>query len=352
MSESLLDTYPHRMGGHCGSSAMRDLMEWAGLGFDGPPNEGLVFALGGALSLTYVRTDALVPPLYLVGRGPDFEMDLPRRLGATVEVRSTDDPQLGWDLVRDELDRGRPALVWAEIAELPYLRVQLRMSRHDIVIVGYDSDAEIAYVADNDRVEIQQVPFDALARARRSMTFPEPTRHTLFRIDWPEALPSIAVVAAEAFAQSAACMRAPAGSTIAGPVEHSGTHGIDAALALSSDVMLWHELPTDVLEVHLFSLGAFIEKAGTGGGLFRRLLACGCDEIARLTGDAATSDLARDAHRAAAAWTSVAQAAVHKGSTAATRLDHVIEAAAVLTDTESSLATSLDSAARSLRSAV
>ena len=26
MSESLLDTYPHRMGGHCGSSAMRDLM--------------------------------------------------------------------------------------------------------------------------------------------------------------------------------------------------------------------------------------------------------------------------------------------------------------------------------------
>ncbi|WP_231857374.1 BtrH N-terminal domain-containing protein, partial [Tsukamurella tyrosinosolvens] len=41
------------MGGHCGSGAMRDLMEWTGLGFDGPPDEGLVFALGGALSLTY-----------------------------------------------------------------------------------------------------------------------------------------------------------------------------------------------------------------------------------------------------------------------------------------------------------
>lgn len=47
---SMIDPYPHRMGGHCGSGAMRDLMEWTGLGFDGPPDEGLVFALGGALS--------------------------------------------------------------------------------------------------------------------------------------------------------------------------------------------------------------------------------------------------------------------------------------------------------------
>ena len=38
-------TYPHRRGGHCGSGAMRDLLEWAGLGWDGPPEEGLVLAL-------------------------------------------------------------------------------------------------------------------------------------------------------------------------------------------------------------------------------------------------------------------------------------------------------------------
>ena len=42
-----ISNYPHRMGGHCGSGALRDLLEWAGLGWDGPPGEGLV-----AISIT------------------------------------------------------------------------------------------------------------------------------------------------------------------------------------------------------------------------------------------------------------------------------------------------------------
>ena len=46
---TLIQDYPHRMAGHCGSGAMRDLLHWHGLGWDGPPDEGLVFALGGAV---------------------------------------------------------------------------------------------------------------------------------------------------------------------------------------------------------------------------------------------------------------------------------------------------------------
>lgn len=344
---SMIDPYPHRMGGHCGSGAMRDLMEWTGLGYDGPPDEGLVFTLGGALSLTYIRSKALMPPVYLVGRGPDFEVDLPRRLGGTVEVLATDDPAEGWDNLRGEIDQGRPALVWAEIAELPYLRVQLRMSRHDIVVVGYDQPQGIAYIADNDREDLQPIPLDALARARRSTSFPEPTRHTQFRINWPQTPPPILEVAAQAFAQSAASLSTPGASTIAGPAEQ-GSHGLDAASALACDVCSWEALSGDDLEMHLFSLGAFIEKAGTGGGLFRRLLAEGCDEIARLTGDQATADLASDAHRAASSWTAVARAAVNRDLHASERLRSVITHAAALPGAEQTLRDSLQMAAASL----
>ncbi|MBR7206937.1 DUF4872 domain-containing protein, partial [Pseudomonas aeruginosa] len=35
-------------------------------------------------------------------------------------------------------------------------------------------------------------PFDALARARSSMSFPQPTRHTTYRIAWPHELPDLA----------------------------------------------------------------------------------------------------------------------------------------------------------------
>ncbi|WP_278255485.1 hypothetical protein [Nocardioides convexus] len=47
---------------------MRDLLEWAGLGWNGPPDEGLVFALSGSLDLAYVRdTESHAPDL---PRGP------------------------------------------------------------------------------------------------------------------------------------------------------------------------------------------------------------------------------------------------------------------------------------------
>src|SRR3546814_15641345 len=81
------------------------------------------------------------------------------RLGAEVSVHATDDPQEGWAWVRDAVREGRPALVWADIAELPYLRVRLQMSRHDIVVIGYDDEQQVAHVVDNDRDEVQLVPY-------------------------------------------------------------------------------------------------------------------------------------------------------------------------------------------------
>lgn len=305
---ALVDSYPHRLGGHCGSGAMRDLLEWAGLGWDGPPGEGLVFALSGALDLAYVRDMSLMPPIYLVGRGGDLETDLPERLGATVSVHATDDPQEGWAWVRDSIARGRPALVWADISELPYLRVRLQMSRHDIVVIGFDDEQEVAHVVDNDRDEVQVVPYEALARARSSQGFPVPTRHTFFDIEWPRTLPDLAVASRAAFGQAAAAMTFASGSSIVtGGEPKLGATGLAAVDLLTEDLARWPEVfPEDALHLVLLSLGAFIEKAGTGGGLFRRLLASGAQEIARLTGDPGAGQVADAAHRCAETWSKVA----------------------------------------------
>ncbi|MCW2814603.1 MAG: hypothetical protein JWN84_2058 [Nocardioides sp.] len=347
----LIENYPHRMGGHCGSGAMRDLMQWHGLGWDGPPNEGLVFALGGALSLSYLRSDELVPPLYLVGRGADFEVDLPARLGGRVEVLTTDDPAEGWSWVRDEVDAGRPSLVWADIAELPYLRVQLRMSRHDVVVVGYDDDERIAFVVDNDRAEVQEVPLRALARARSSTAFPQPTRHCTYRVDWPSSLPPVQEVAADAFRQSAASMRGAPHRGIADTDEKTtsaAAEGLTAVAHFAADVETWADLCDEELEIFLFSLGAFIEKAGTGGGLFRRLLADGCAEVARLTGDSAAAQLALSADQCAQTWTDAARAAVQRDAPLRSRLTNVTATIAALPGLELRVVEALERAAGSL----
>ena len=262
---------------------------------------------------------------------------------------TTDDPEEGWSWVRDEVNAGRPSLIWGDISELPYLRVQLQMSRHDIVVIGYDTERDIAFVVDNDRANVQEVPLEALARARSSTAFPQPTRHCTYRVSWPETLPSLAGVAADAFRQSAATMRTPSHSSIADVTAASVSgEGLAGIAAFAHDVGTWVDLPQNELELLLFSLGAFIEKAGTGGGLFRRLLADGSADVARLTGDPATSDLAEVASQSAQTWTTIARAAVQRSTDVAQRAEAVAATASGLPQAELRLVESLESAAASL----
>ncbi|MCX6471209.1 MAG: BtrH N-terminal domain-containing protein, partial [Corynebacteriales bacterium] len=251
--------------------------------------------------------------------------------------------------VLDEIDAGRPSMVWGDIAELPYLRVQLQMSRHDIVVIGYDTAEGIAFVVDNDRAEVQEVPLDALARARSSTAFPQPTRHSTYRINWPETLPDLAGIAAGAFRQSAEGMRRPQPGIVGSAAMTAGVEGLPAAKELAADVETWADLPVDELEILLFSLGAFIEKAGSGGGLFRRLLADGCADVARLTGDPATADLAVVAGRCAQAWTETARAGVQREVDVHTRVAAVAAAVNKLPALEAKLVEHLESASTSLQ---
>lgn len=313
MSRVLLD-YPHRRAGHCGSGALRDLTEWAGLGWNGPPKEGLVFALGGALGMAYLRIPGMTPPIYLVGRGGNLELDVLRRLGASVEFKQTDDPDLGWQWVVDELDAGRPVMVWADIAKLPYLRVRLQMSRHDIVVIGYDDDTGIAFVADNDRDDIQEVPFDALAAARCSTAFPVPARHATFAARWPATLPALAGIAADAFAASAHSMLVGGDDLLdvsalpSGAVSGSGLSGVQA---LADDLASWPDtLGASDLDAALSVLPVFIDKAGTGGGLFRVLQSQGCMQVAEALGSTEAAEAGAAAAECARAWQAMARAAV------------------------------------------
>lgn len=65
-----INDYRHRLAGHCGSGALRDLLEWAGLRYGSVPlGEGEVFGLGSELGFSYLRSHGLNHPVYLVGRG-------------------------------------------------------------------------------------------------------------------------------------------------------------------------------------------------------------------------------------------------------------------------------------------
>ncbi|MEW2353681.1 BtrH N-terminal domain-containing protein [Spirillospora sp. NPDC029432] len=311
MTATMIEDFPHRMAGHCGSGALRDLLDWAGLGWQGPPSEPLVFGLGGALDFKFLRIPGLEPPVYLGGRTLDLEFDLCHRLGIEVEHRRTDDAAEGWSWVAAELDAGRPVMVWADILRLPYLRVRLTNTRHDIVVVGYDAGAGVAWVADNDREDIQRVPLEALAHARNSHGFPHPNRHSTFPMRFPERLPDLLPAARDAAADAVATMSGEHEETGEPPLEIAGVaSGLAGVREFAAEVAGWPGLhDPGTLAAMYRTVRICVEKAGTGGGLFRRLQAGFCGEVATITGDAPFRRAGEAYAACAEAWSALAAAA-------------------------------------------
>ena len=342
---SIVLPYRHEIGGHCGSGALRDLTEWAGIRWgDDTPDEGIVFALGGALDFSYLRSANGHSPIYLVGRSADLEDEYLSRLGARFERRSTDDPDLGWRWVTEQIDAGVPVMVWTDIAELPYLKARLSMSRHDVVVVGYDDGQELAFVVDNDRDTPQAVPYESLRKARASTGFPVPTRHTTYVVEWPRAAPDLRSAARTAFRRCADAMQ---GSCLTGPITESSeceiqVHGLVGVSTLVEDLKRWPKVfDDDTLDGALFALSAFIEKAGTGGGLFRDLQARGCRRVADELSFEPAFRAAEAAKTASQLWTAVANCAYEPGADPRRRASDAASLAAQLPTAERRLAQAL-----------
>lgn len=266
MQRHVID-FPHRKAGHCATGSLRDLLDFHELTIGlAPLAEGPVFGLGGGLAFAYLELPGMNPPLYLVGRGAGLEATACRNLGITAELRQTEDGQEGWEWVRAAIARGEPTMVWADVKHLDYLRVRMHNTMHAIVITGYDEVLGVAYVADNDRSEIQPCAFDSLARARNSDAFPAPNRHATWFMQFPQQLPAAESMIAAGVSDAVRNMRAP-GDGIS-PGGYAGLSGLEAFAAAYAT---WPERFNDDLDSAMWGLGVFITKAGTGGALFRSL---------------------------------------------------------------------------------
>ena len=299
---------PHRRAGHCGSGALRDLLEFHDLSWgDEPLAEGMVFGLGSGLGFAYVDLGEMEPPIYLVGRTAGLERDICEHLDVRLDLRQTDDPAEGWAVLRDALDAGRPTMVWADIQHLEYLRVRLQMTMHDIVVTGYDEGEGVAFIADNDREEIQRCSLEALARARNSHAFPGPNRHATWLMDFPAALPDPAAAVRGALAGAVENMRG-GGDGLTTSADGMGLPGVDAFAAAYPQ---WPERFGERLDAARRGLRVFIVKAGTGGALFRSLHAGFLHDSAELLGDGGLAAAAAVYDELSAEWVALAESGDH-----------------------------------------
>lgn len=154
----------HRPGRHCASSAIRDLAEYYGLGFD----ESMCFGIGAGLGLWYLENNHLPASRMIHVRSMDIEAQFFQRIGVPFAWEQFDDHQKSEDRLREHLDKGRPALIQTDIFYLSYYQSKTHFPGHLIAVWGYDAGRRVFFVTDTEREEVQEVPFDDLKKARFS----------------------------------------------------------------------------------------------------------------------------------------------------------------------------------------
>ncbi|MFF4058184.1 BtrH N-terminal domain-containing protein [Streptomyces sp. NPDC001668] len=275
---------------HCETSALGVLLRHQGIDLSEP----MLFGLGRGLSFIYWDSKGMGFP-FLGGRVKPFELtrNLAEGLGLDLQVRETSSPRKAWANVVEVIDGGRPVGLQLDSYHLDYFASKVHFGGHVVAMYGYDD--QLAHLVDTEQQGgAVSTGLDGLARARAARG-PMTARHRSFTLTGQQDLPVPRDVVLAAITACADTFLHP-------PIANLGHRGIEKSGKL---VPTWLRRSDDPRR-DLPQAALLMERAGTGGALFRNLYRDFLAESAELV----DSDHLRTGHRlyaeAAALWTQVA----------------------------------------------
>lgn len=244
--------FEHHPGVHCGSTALTDVMNYYGFRF----TEAMCFGLACGLDFVYMESDQLSPTRFINGRCASLEPTLFKNIGVPFEWNKSD--YFPWDQMKQELLADRPILLLTDLYYLDYYKTNTHFGGHGVVLVGFDEEERVAFLADTERPGLQKTAIDSLAKAMSS-------KETFFvqENNWK------AIAHIPAFDLNHAVAKAllyNANRFLNPEEENRGLVG----LRLFAERLPDMKDAKDSKWVARFAYQA-IEKRGTGGGSFRKL---------------------------------------------------------------------------------
>jgi hypothetical protein len=275
---------------HCETSALGVLLRHQGLDLSEP----MLFGLGAGLSFVYWDSKNRDFP-FLGGRVKPFELtrNLAARLGLELAVQETGSARKAWENVATAVDAGLPVGLQLDSYHLDYFTSKVHFGGHVVALYGYD-EHDACLVDTDQQGGAVTTSLSSLARARAARG-PMTARHRSFTLTAAGQVPSPESRIIPAITQCADAFLDP-------PIANLGHRGIEKAGKL---VPGWLRR-TDTPRRDLPQAALLMEKAGTGGALFRNLYRDFLAECAQLV----DSGRLRTGHRlyseAAGLWTEVA----------------------------------------------
>ncbi|MFF7409774.1 BtrH N-terminal domain-containing protein [Streptomyces lydicus] len=299
---------------HCETTALGVLLRHQGLELSEP----MLFGLGSGLSFIYWDSKNMGFP-FLGGRVKPFDLtrNLATRLGLELLVQETTSPRRAWENVVAPLDAGHPVGLQLDSYYLDYFGSKVHFGGHVVAMYGYDDHN--AYLVDTEQQGgAVSTSLTGLAQARAARG-PMTAKHRSFTLAAPRNLHSPRDQIIPAITACADAFLNP-------PIANLGHRGIEKAGKL---VRTWL-LRTDDPQRDLPQAALLMEKAGTGGALFRNLYRDFLGECAQLL----DSSHLRTGHglytEAATLWTEVAALIAEAGESG--EVQCLVQAGALLFD--------------------
>lgn len=251
----IIETIKPFNGQHCETTATGTLLNQLNMTFSEP----MLFGLGEGLGFIFWKMKTMPLP-FIGGRiKPDaLTANIARNLNLELRVTETSSKGKAWESVRRCIEDGQPVGLKLDCYHLQYFSRPFHFAGHYVALYGYDT--ENAFLVDTQqqgglvKTSLESL---ALARAEKGPMASKNLYYTLHTTTKPYDLNTALLNA----------IRNNAYDYLNPPITNISYKGI---LKTSSEVVKWFKISTDI--EHDFKTTALLmEKAGTGGALFRNL---------------------------------------------------------------------------------
>lgn len=269
LTKNIIPGYQHKLGSHCSSLQMSNILRYNGL----EVSEELCFGIGAGLGFIYRK--AFNPPLYFIlGRSDELEEKICYHLGGIAVPYKTDDNQKAYEGVIKLLDKQQPVLVNIDASHFQYMRDRfnlfdnVRYGGHRVTIVGYEMGQTKAssyfYLSDYVWGDLQKVSFEEMELARACDGAQTPPNNLFYTFIFPEKFISVENAIKKGINLNVQTMLKP----------WFPVFGIPGLEKFCTRILTWNgTMKEDLLRKNLNMTYMMMEVVGTGGGNFRRLFA-------------------------------------------------------------------------------
>lgn len=276
--------YKHKIGSHCSSTAMRNLLISNGLDI----SEELCFGIGAGLGFIYRK--AFNPPLYFIlGRSDDIEEKVMYLLGGAAIKYANDDAEKAWNETKKLLLNNEPVLINVDASKLSYMKERfpmfdhVRYGGHRVFITGFDDDKQVVQLFDYLFSTPITVSYNEILRARSSEAGQTPPENMFYKFTIPEQFMSLEQAVRSGIRLNVNAMLHPWYNVL----------GLSGLKMFCQRVTKWPNfMKEEMASKNAEMTYMMMENIGTGGGNFRRLYSRFLYEAAQLLNESRIEEAA------------------------------------------------------------